>query len=113
MGRRDGGITVRGSRASGYGKKKQPAKYKCARCPWVYEEPEAGGTVCPNCGSKYVVWINSEDFIKRAEIQDAQLAAARENALRDAEAKAAAAFNRVKKKKSKNKDAKQARKRKK
>lgn len=106
-------MVLAGSRAGGYGKVKKPAKYKCSKCSWAYEEPKAGGTVCPDCGCKYVQWCNPAEFIELGIRQDAVLAKRAEAALENAGRAAKSAVVKVKKEKRKKKNASKARKRKK
>lgn len=105
-------MAIAGSRANGYGKQKKLAKYKCARCPWHFEEQETGGTKCPKCGSVYVTWINAEDWVEIVAQQDAELERQARAAADDAMNKAKAAVAKVKKDKRKRKNAAKQRKRK-
>lgn len=105
-------MALAGSRAGGYGKPKKAAKYKCTRCKWCYEEPEAGGTVCPECGCKYVTWVNPDEFIEAGKRQDAELQRRHDAALEDAGRAAKAALLQAKKRKRQQKNASKARKRK-
>lgn len=101
------------SRAAGYGAgPKKPAKYKCTKCSFVYEEPEAGGTICPNCGNKYVTWIGPEEFIAAAEAQDKALAEKAARGVEEAARQSKSAGTKAKKDKVKRKNARKARKRK-
>ena len=105
-------MALAGSRRGGYGTgPKKPAKYKCTKCGWAYEEPEAGGTVCPECGCKYVQWVNPTEFIELGIRQDAILAKRAEAALEDAGRAAKAAIAQAKKKKRQQKNASKTRKR--
>lgn len=106
-------MAIAGSRRAGYGTIKKPAKFKCTRCHWCYEEPEAGGTICPECGCKYVVWVNPDEFIEAGIRQDAELARRAEVALADATRAAKAAVAEAKKRKRQKKNASKARKRRK
>lgn len=91
---------------------KHPAKYKCTKCSWAYEEPAAGGTVCPECGCKYVTWVNPTEFIELGIRQDRVLALRAIAAGQDATNKAKAAIAESKKRKRQQKNASKARKRK-
>ncbi len=104
-------MAIAGSRAGGYGRSVKPAKYKCTKCSWAYEEPAAGGTVCPECGCKYVTWVNPKEFIELGIRQDAILAKRAQAAEEAAEGQKGRADNKAKKQKRQQKNASKARKR--
>lgn len=104
-------MALAGSRRGGYGTAKKPAKFKCTRCKWCYEEPEAGGTICPDCGCKYVTWVNPTEFIEAGIRQDAELQRRHDAAQVEAGRAAKGAAADAKKRKRQKKNASKQRKR--